>query len=332
VAHFLVASAQAQTALQRLSGEARGDRAAPPPTLPEQRGTTRSQFFAELFHEAGTHPALRHPLLSRLAEGTLTHRQLTAFAVQHYMYSRNLGRNLGALLSNLPDEEVRSALIANMNEELGESHPSGERIELQLLRAHRLTAAQLAAAYAELLTRDSPAEVVDILVEQGHLSAELLRDFRALAEQRMREQSRPAQLQRFLRALGLTPSELANGEPVPETAHCIDEYYQLCRSSSWQEALAAVGVGAEWLLPSLDGPLGKALARSGVIPLADGAYFTLPVEPSESRGARLVQALSPYGDAPEGRRRIAAGIRRALATRQRWYDGLEKLLARPPVP
>ena len=324
VERFLRSSAQVAAALRSTLGEEPSQRAAS--ALPEQRSTTGSQFFADLLQEASAHPALHHALLGRLGREPLSRPQLAALVVQHYLYTRNRDRDLGAVLSNIADEEVRSVLVASMYEELGESRRSPERLAVQLLRARRITADQLTAAYAELAAKDGEDDVVAVLLRNGHLSPQVLGDFRAMAAQRSREQSRPALLRSFLRAVGVGPGELASCEPLPETAQGIDDSHKLCRSASWQEALAAIAMGAEWLLPRLYPLLLKAVERSAVLPREDCAYFVLQVEQSEGLGARVVKALTPYADSGESRRRIATGVRRALAARQSFYDGLLRLL------
>lgn len=327
VERFLHSSAQVQAALRSTLGDESGRKTAAS-ALPEQRSTTGSQFFADLLHEASLHPALHHTLLEQLGRETLSREQLAAFAVQHYLYTRNRDRDLGAVLSSIPDEDVRSVLIASMYEELGESRRSPERLSVQLLRARRITAEQLAAAFAELAASDREDDVIAVLVHKGHLSPQVLGDFRAMAAQRSAEQSRPALLRSFLRAVGIGPSELASYEPLPSIAQGIDDYHKLCRSSSWQEALSAIAMGAEWLLPRLYPLLLKGIERSGMFQREDWAYFALQVEQGEGLGARVIKALTPYADSGESRRRIATGVRRALAARQSFYDGLERLLFR----
>ena len=329
VERFLHRSAQVQAALRGTLGDEPGKKTAAASALPEQRSTTGSQFFADLLHEASLHPALHHGLLERLGRETLSREQLATFAAQHYLYTRNRDRDLGAVLSSIPDEDVRSVLIASMYEELGESRRSPERLSVQLLRARRITAEQLAAAYAELAATDSDDDVVTVLLQKGHLSPQVLGDFRAMAAQRSAEQSRPALLRSFLRAVGVGPGELASYEPLPEIAQGIEESQKLCRSASWQEALSAIAMSAEWLLPRLYPLLLKGIERSGMFQRADCAYFALQVEQSEGLGARVIKALTPYADSGESRRRIATGVRRALAARQSFYDALERLLFHP---
>lgn len=306
----------------------RSDRFIAPTLLPEERSTTRSQFFAELLHEAAAHPVLHHPLLTRLQSDPMSLEQLAVLGIQHFLYARSLGRDLGAVLSNVADEEIRNVLITTMHEELGESRRDPERIPSQLLRARRITAEQLASAYAELAASDSDGDVVSILLRRGDLSPEVLGDFQAMAAQRMREQSRPALFRNLLRTFGVLPGELVNHEPSTETAACIDEYHQLCRSTSWQEALGAVAVRAEWLLPRLYPALLRAIEGSRIGRREDFTYFTLQIEQAESLGARVVAALTPYADSAGNRRRIAVGIRRALELRKSFYDGLVRQVFR----
>ena len=117
----------------------------------------------------------------------MSREQLAVLGIQHFLYARSLGRDLGAVLSNVADEEIRNVLITTMHEELGDSRRDPERIPTQLLRARRITAEQLASAYAELAASDSDGDVVSILLRRGDLSSEVLGDFQAMAAQRMRE-------------------------------------------------------------------------------------------------------------------------------------------------
>ena len=59
------------------------------------------------------------PFLIKCREQTVTRTELHRFLQQHYFYSRNFTRFLGALLSNLVSEKDREDLSQNLFEEMG---------------------------------------------------------------------------------------------------------------------------------------------------------------------------------------------------------------------
>jgi pyrroloquinoline quinone (PQQ) biosynthesis protein C len=83
-------------------------------------------FARELFE---SDPIERHPFLSRLTEGALSHEQAQRAAVEIYHVVDHFPRLLAALLANLPQWTWRMALVENLFEEHGRMEPARVHVE-----------------------------------------------------------------------------------------------------------------------------------------------------------------------------------------------------------
>lgn len=282
-------------------------------------------FFARLQEEIAGHRALHHPFLLRFREERLTREQLTAYAVQHYMYSRFFTRNLAALLSNVPDETARSLLIINLYEEIGEPHRLRDRVHLLLISAGLVRPEDVTAASLEVVERGQ-GDIVQVLIARGLVEREQVQALMHKRSQEARELTHPAIFRRFLRSLGLTPEVLERAEPTFETAALIAEYQRVCRGGHWLEGMGAMGPGTECVVPTMYTYIEEGIARSGLVLPDDYLFFTIHIHCDDGHGANIINAMRTYARSPEDQGRIATGARRVLDARAAWYDGLSRLI------
>lgn len=135
-----------------------------------------------------------------------------------------------------------------------------------------------------------------------------------------------ALLRRFLRAVGLNPLCVETIEPLPETAHLIAEYRQVCHSDDWLAALGALGPGTECVVPTIYAFLEQGMKRSRLLSPEDYLFWTLHVHCDDGHGENILEAMAPFADTEEAQRRIAASAHRVLDARAVWLDGLMRLL------
>ena len=312
------------TECERVRSALEGQRATPIPSAPVT--LSAEEFFAKLHAELAAHPALHHQFLQRFRSEILNLKQLHNFAIQHYMYSRHFNRNLGAIISNIPDENVRNTLVLNMYEEIGEPLRIFNRVHRDLLRVGLVTLDDIREAYAQIAQEKSDAEVSDMLVRMGRVEAPQVQAFIESGLEEAKARSHPALFRRFLLALDVTSEVVINTEPIPETAQFIEEYQNICRYGSWHEALGAMGVATESVVPKLYSPILDGIAKSRIMSPDDYIFWTLHVNCDDGHGANIIRSLLPYAATAENQNRIARGARRALDARNAWFDGLLRLV------
>ena len=287
---------------------------------------TPDDFFASLEKRTSSHPALSHSFLRRFASERISLEQLVKFAVQHYLYSRLFTRNLGAVISNVPDEKARSLLIANMYEEIGEPRTGRDRAHLLLLQAGMVSPTDVGLACSAAATAGSRGDVTKELLDRGLVSRAQVTAVVNIDAEQFSELTHPALFRRFLFALGLTPAELADVQAIRETAMFVKEYQSVCRDGDWLVSMGAMGPGTECVVPALYTPIEKGIAGSGLVSDIDYIFWTIHIHCDEGHGANIIEAIKPYAHTLENQSLIAEGAMRVLNARKVWFDGLEKLV------
>jgi pyrroloquinoline quinone (PQQ) biosynthesis protein C len=294
-------------------------------TLSPKSGTSpNAAFFERLESAVMSHPALRHPFLTRLATQTLSIEQLRAFAAQHYLYSRRFSNNLAAVISNSPDEHARTLLVLNMYEEIGEPSRLRDRVHLLLLEDGLVSGAQLAAALERQVNDGSTNDVVSALIDSGEISRVQVASIMEHNTRKAKDLTHPALFRRFLAALGLHEAELKAIEAIPETEDFNADYRLLCRDSHWLEGLSAMGPGTECVVPTIYRQILEGIRNSGLVAASDYVFWTVHVHCDDGHGRNIVEAMQPYAGDPLNQQRMLDGALRALDARQRWFEGLER--------
>jgi pyrroloquinoline quinone (PQQ) biosynthesis protein C len=282
-------------------------------------------FWGPLMAEVEGHPALHHRFLQRFAEEPLSLKQLRAFAVQHYLYSRLFARNLAAVIANVPDETARNLLVLNMYEEIGEPNRIYDRLHYLLIKEKLVPGPILGVALEAVARQSNEADLASFLVDQELVSRKAVDDLLQTHRLRAADATHPALFRRFLRALGHDVPSLRRARPLPETTAFIAEFESLCRKSSWLEGLGALGPGTECVVTTIYSYLLRGIEASKLVSPRDYIFWTVHVQCDDQHGANILSSLEPH--ATSSRRAmdtIRRGARRILDARRRWFDGLER--------
>ena len=202
----------------------------------------------------------------------------------------------------------------------GEANSEGVReFAIQYYRHVRISRLYLAALISNC--RDDErlqltlAEV--LMDEYGHLNP---------------EETHPALYRRFLRALDIGEKEWGTPRTLPEIESYISVHYEICRHPDVRLGLGAMGPASEWPVPPIYVRLSEGLKKSAGLPDEALEIFTSHVTMDVTHARIMMEALAPYAENEEGRRRVREGTMRSLDARSIMLDGLYRAVFREPVP
>ncbi len=77
------------------------------------------EFFSRLHTQIRRYDLLSHPFFKAWSQGELTRLDLQTYAKQYYAHVESFPRCLIQLARRLPISEIRSAIVANLGDEVG---------------------------------------------------------------------------------------------------------------------------------------------------------------------------------------------------------------------
>lgn len=135
---------------------------------------------------------------------------------------------------------------------------------------------------------------------------------------------------RFRRALGV-----GDGEPAVEALEVRawrDLFLSVLSLGSAAEAVGALGLGTEGIVPLIYPPLRRAMERLGTVSPRDGVFFKLHTLVDDQHQASLLALARKLGASPRGRDDLALGMTKALALRDSFWNWLhQRALAMDPT-
>jgi pyrroloquinoline-quinone synthase len=137
---------------------------------------------------------------------------------------------------------------------------------------------------------------------------------------------------RFLRALGIGEAEWEEPQTLPEIEMYITTHYALSGHPDFRIGLGALGPASEWPVPPIYAKLSDGLRRTAGLPDEALEIFTSHVTMDVTHARIMMDAIAPYAEDEEGRRRVREGAMRSLDARSVMLDGLYKTVFREPVP
>jgi pyrroloquinoline-quinone synthase len=146
------------------------------------------------------------------------------------------------------------------------------------------------------------------------------------------DETHPALYRRFLRALGIGEAEWEEPQTLPEIEMYITTHYALSGHPDFRIGLGALGPASEWPVPPIYAKLSDGLRRAAGLPDAALEIFTSHVTMDVTHARIMMDAIAPYAEDEEGRRRVREGAMRSLDARSVMLDGLYKAVFREPVP
>ena len=140
----------------------------------------------------------------------------------------------------------------------------------------------------------------------------------------------PELFRRFRRALGV-----ADESPATEHLEVVawrELLLSVLSQGSAAEALGALGLGTEGIVPALYPSFVQALQRIGTLPARDGVFFALHTLVDDHHQATLHTLACKVATTPEGRHGLALGMTKALGLRDAFWSWLhQRALAMEPA-
>ncbi len=136
--------------------------------------------------------------------------------------------------------------------------------------------------------------------------------------------SHPAVFRCFMKALRLDSREVEEGEPLPETRLFIHEYLFTCREGHFLEALGAMGLGTESIVPYIYRPIYEGLKKEPTLNEEDIEFFPIHMTLDIEHSANIKEALLEYAERQENQKLIRQGAMNALSARTVLWNGLER--------
>lgn len=140
----------------------------------------------------------------------------------------------------------------------------------------------------------------------------------------------PELFRRFRRALGV-----GDDDPAEEHAEVIawrELLLSVISLGSAAEAVGALGLGTEGIVPAIYPTFVAALRRLGDVAPRDGVFFPLHTLVDDTHQASLHALAGKLASSPRGRRDLTLGMTKALALRDAFWSWLhQRALAMPPV-
>ena len=145
-------------------------------------------------------------------------------------------------------------------------------------------------------------------------------------------ETHPALYRRFLLALGIGEEEWEAPRTLPEIELYIESHYALCRHPDVRLGLGALGPASEWPVPPIYVRLSEGLKKATDLPPEALEIFTSHVTMDVTHARIMMDAIAPYAEDEEGRKKVREGAMRSLDARSVMLDGLYRAVYREPVP
>ena len=140
----------------------------------------------------------------------------------------------------------------------------------------------------------------------------------------------PELFRRFRRALGV--SDDAPAEERAEVVAWRELLLSLLSLGSAAEAVGALGLGTEAIVPAIYPVFVTALGRLGEVAPRDGVFFSLHTLVDDHHQASLQALARKLAASPRGRRDLTLGMTKALTLRDAFWSWLhQRALAMDPV-
>jgi pyrroloquinoline-quinone synthase len=134
----------------------------------------------------------------------------------------------------------------------------------------------------------------------------------------------PAQFRKVLRALGI---DVEVAEQTPRL-HELEVYsrvhFDLCRPSSFWEALGAVGFAMEWAIPPLYERLLRAYRRIAGLTNGDLEFFLEHVPTDQYHASLIISSLGPHLGSLEVQASLVKGALSSLDARELLIDAIAR--------
>jgi pyrroloquinoline-quinone synthase len=233
------------------------------------------------------------------------------------------GENSKAFLHALKREVIgHPALVHPFLERFGEGDADAEGVRtfaIQYYRHVRVSRLYLAALISNC--RDDEGlqlALAEVLFDEyGHLDP---------------GETHPALYRRFLGALGIGEEEWEEPRTLPEIEMYITTHYALSGNPDFRIGLGALGPASEWPVPPIYARLSDGLRKAAGLPDEALEIFTSHVTMDVTHARIMMDAIAPYADGEEGRRKVREGAIRSLDARSVMLDGLYRAVYREPVP
>ena len=168
--------------------------------------------------------------------------------------------------------------------------------------------------------------------ESGCYSQQELRTLEAAGIQAewVRDVPHPELFRRFRRALGVADDEPE--EEHPEVIAWRELLLAVLSQGSAAEAVGALGLGTEGIVPVIYPAFVDALRRLGDVAPRDGVFFPLHTLVDDHHQASLQAIARKLGTSPRGHRDLSLGMTKALALRDSFWSWLhQRALAMAPA-
>jgi pyrroloquinoline-quinone synthase len=146
------------------------------------------------------------------------------------------------------------------------------------------------------------------------------------------DETHPALYRRFLKALGIGEAEWEEPRTLPEIEMYITTHFALSGHPDFRIGLGALGPASEWPVPPIYAKLSDGLRKAAGLPDEALEIFTSHVTMDVTHARIMMDAIAPYAEDEEGRRRVREGAIRSLDARSVMLDGLYRAVFREPVP
>jgi pyrroloquinoline quinone (PQQ) biosynthesis protein C len=179
---------------------------------------------------------------------------------------------------------------------------------------------------------DRRALLANLSEESGCYSPEDLRLLQAsgIASEWIVNVPHPVLFQRFRRALGVGEDDPAGEHP--EVIAWREMFLSLLSLGSGAEAVGALGLGTEGVVPAIYPAFVAALRRLRDVAPRDGVFFQLHTLVDDHHQASLLALARKLVGSPQGRRDLVLGMTKALALRDGFWCWLhERAMAMEPA-
>lgn len=180
--------------------------------------------------------------------------------------------------------------------------------------------------------RDRCMLLANLREESGCYSPQELATLQAsgIQPEWIRDVPHPELFRRFRRALGVADDEPA--EEHPEVIAWRELLLAVLSQGSAAEAVGALGLGTEGIVPAIYPAFVDALRGLGDVAPRDGVFFPLHTLVDDHHQASLRDLARKLGATPRGRRDLSLGMTKALALRDTFWSWLyQRALAMAPA-